>query len=215
MDGAPAAEAPAIAKDKKTGLPLIECKQAASPQDEMTPDAWPTSSWPRKRVGVMPLADSNIWLRGAFQTCVSCRRATWLAGRTPREALFCRATQQSFLRLLTTSAVSAPYGIPPLSNKTAWSVYEGFLADAASPGWRSRAVWSGTGRGWPWDPRPHPNSGWTPISRRSPWRADMTGDDGQGVQAIQGSRSSPIVEKLKPPAKRYFEAPHVPFTRSP
>ena len=39
------------------------------------------------------------------------------------------ATQQSFLRLLTTGPVSAPYGIPPLSNKAAWSVYEGFLAD--------------------------------------------------------------------------------------
>ena len=37
VDAAPAAEAPVIAKDKKTGLPLIECKQAASPQDEMTP----------------------------------------------------------------------------------------------------------------------------------------------------------------------------------
>ena len=37
-DAAPAAEAAVIAKDKKTGLPLIECKQAASPQDEMTPE---------------------------------------------------------------------------------------------------------------------------------------------------------------------------------
>lgn len=36
---------------------------------------------------------------------------------------------QSFLRLLTTTAVLAPYGIPPLSNKAAWSIYEGFRAD--------------------------------------------------------------------------------------
>jgi toxin-antitoxin system PIN domain toxin len=43
--------------------------------------------------------------------------------------LFCRSTQQSFLRLLTTSAVLAPYGIPALSNKAAWSAYEGFRAD--------------------------------------------------------------------------------------
>jgi toxin-antitoxin system PIN domain toxin len=42
---------------------------------------------------------------------------------------FCRITQQSFLRLLTTKAVLAPYGIPPLRNKAAWSAYEGFLAD--------------------------------------------------------------------------------------
>src|SRR5207244_10393230 len=44
-------------------------------------------------------------------------------------ALFCRSTQLSFLRLLTTSAVFAPYGIPALSNKAAWSTCEGFLAD--------------------------------------------------------------------------------------
>jgi toxin-antitoxin system PIN domain toxin len=41
----------------------------------------------------------------------------------------CRSTQQSFLRLLSTRAVLAPYRIPPLSNKAAWSVYEGLLAD--------------------------------------------------------------------------------------
>jgi predicted nucleic acid-binding protein len=33
------------------------------------------------------------------------------------------------LRLLTTRAVLAPYGIPPLSNKAAWSAYEEFLVD--------------------------------------------------------------------------------------
>jgi toxin-antitoxin system PIN domain toxin len=42
---------------------------------------------------------------------------------------FCRFTQQSFLRLLTTAAVLAPYGIPPLSNQAAWTAYDGFLAD--------------------------------------------------------------------------------------
>jgi plasmid stability protein len=28
---------PAITRDKKTGLPLIQCKQAAAPEEEMTP----------------------------------------------------------------------------------------------------------------------------------------------------------------------------------
>jgi len=37
-DTAPAGEAPVVVKGKKTGLPLIECKQAASPQDELTPE---------------------------------------------------------------------------------------------------------------------------------------------------------------------------------
>jgi toxin-antitoxin system PIN domain toxin len=54
--------------------------------------------------------------------------------------LFCRSTQQSFLRLLTTSAVVAPYGIPALSNKSAWAVYDGFLAD-------DRISWANEPRG--------------------------------------------------------------------
>jgi len=78
----------------------------------------------------MVLADSNIWLALAISKHAFHPMARgWLAGRAPREALFCRATQYSFLRLLTTAAVLAPYGIPPLGNKAAWSVYEGFLAD--------------------------------------------------------------------------------------
>src|SRR5205807_4403925 len=55
---------------------------------------------------------------------------TWLGAETQAEqVLFCRSTQQSFLRLLTTSAVLAPYGIQPLVNRAAWSAYEAFLAD--------------------------------------------------------------------------------------
>ena len=54
--------------------------------------------------------------------------------------MFCRSTQQSFLRLLTTRAVLAPYGIPALSNKAAWSAYEGFLAD-------ERIAWAEEPRG--------------------------------------------------------------------
>jgi toxin-antitoxin system PIN domain toxin len=76
----------------------------------------------------MLLADSNIWLALAlsqhkFHTVVE----EWLDSQSlPARVFFCRATQQSFLRLLTTQAVVAPFGIPPLSNKAAWSVYEGF-----------------------------------------------------------------------------------------
>jgi toxin-antitoxin system PIN domain toxin len=79
----------------------------------------------------MMLADSNVWLALALSKHESHGVAVaWLAERKPPETvLFCRSTQQSFLRLLTTRAVLAPYGIPPLSNKAAWSAYEGFLAD--------------------------------------------------------------------------------------
>jgi toxin-antitoxin system PIN domain toxin len=79
----------------------------------------------------MILPDSNVWLALAlskheFHATVR----TWLGEQKSSESvLFCRSTQQSFLRLLTTSAVLAPYGVPPLSNKKAWSVYEGYLAD--------------------------------------------------------------------------------------
>lgn len=78
----------------------------------------------------MALVDSNIWLglalsKHEFYPVVR----TWFADREPREALFCRSTQQSFLRLLTTRAVFAPYAIPPLSNQAAWSVYDGLRAD--------------------------------------------------------------------------------------
>jgi plasmid stability protein len=37
-DPRPDAVAPVISTDKKTGLPLIECKQAASPEEELTPE---------------------------------------------------------------------------------------------------------------------------------------------------------------------------------
>jgi toxin-antitoxin system PIN domain toxin len=47
----------------------------------------------------------------------------------PGSVLFCRATQQSLLRLLTTAAVLAPYGNPPLTNDEAWQVYAAFAAD--------------------------------------------------------------------------------------
>jgi hypothetical protein len=36
-DTEPDAKQPVITRDKKTGLPLIKCKQAAAPEEEMTP----------------------------------------------------------------------------------------------------------------------------------------------------------------------------------
>jgi toxin-antitoxin system PIN domain toxin len=77
------------------------------------------------------LADSNVWLALAFSKHEFHDAArNWLAGwDPPQTAVFCRSTQQSFLRLLTTRAVFAPFGIPPLGNKAAWSTYEDFIAD--------------------------------------------------------------------------------------
>jgi uncharacterized protein len=75
------------------------------------------------------LSDSNVWLALALlQHEFHAAARKWLSGLSAHERVFfCRSTQQSFLRLLTTRAVLAPYGIPPLSNEAAWHAFEGFL----------------------------------------------------------------------------------------
>ncbi|HKB01689.1 MAG TPA: TA system VapC family ribonuclease toxin [Gemmataceae bacterium] len=89
----------------------------------------------------MALVDSNVWLALVLSKHVLHPTVRdWMKGVARREAAFCRATQQSFLRLLTTAAVLAPYGVPPLSNKAAWSAYEDFRADG-------RVVWAAEPRG--------------------------------------------------------------------
>jgi uncharacterized protein len=77
------------------------------------------------------LCDSNVWLALALSGHVHHRTARdWLDGiDEPSSVLFCRATQQTFLRLLTNASVLAPYGNPPLTNDEAWDAYEALLAD--------------------------------------------------------------------------------------
>jgi toxin-antitoxin system PIN domain toxin len=77
------------------------------------------------------LLDSNIWLALAFPAHDSHTAAVeWLKTQSrDSRLLFCRSTQQSVLRLLTTAAVHAPLGDQPLTNMEAWSVVEGFLAN--------------------------------------------------------------------------------------
>lgn len=79
----------------------------------------------------MNLCDTNVWLSLALSEHIHHRAARdWLDTCTvARSVLFCRATQQSLLRLLTTSAVLAPYGNPPLTNQEAWQVYAAFVSD--------------------------------------------------------------------------------------
>ena len=75
------------------------------------------------------LADSNLWLaltlsKHVFHTV----SREWLESLPPGDQLlFCRATQQTYLRLLTTKEVLAPYGNAPLTNPEAWSTYKGWL----------------------------------------------------------------------------------------
>lgn len=78
----------------------------------------------------MVLADSNIWLAlvlSKHHFHEVCR--SWIANiKSSERIIFCRATQQSFLRLLTTRSVFAPYGIPPFDNQSAWETYQDLLA---------------------------------------------------------------------------------------
>lgn len=150
----------------------------------------------------MQLADSNVWLALALSKHEFHGAArTWLAERERQEAAFCRATQQSLLRLLTTRTVLAPYRTPPLSNKAAWSVYSRLRAD-------ERVTWA-----------PEPD-GLEPIWKQLAERPQASpklwmdaylaafamagghqlGDNRPGVQAIQETRSLRVFfEKLMAP----------------
>jgi toxin-antitoxin system PIN domain toxin len=76
------------------------------------------------------LADTNVWLA----LCLSGHEyhpaaVAWLQRMGSKEVLFCRSTQQSLLRLLTTAAVLRHYGNPPLTNAEALKLYHGLVAD--------------------------------------------------------------------------------------
>ena len=79
----------------------------------------------------MVLCDSNVWLALALSKHVHHAAARdWLeAVEEPASVFFCRATQQTFLRLLTNAAVLGAYGNPPLTNRQAWRAYEALLGD--------------------------------------------------------------------------------------
>ncbi len=79
----------------------------------------------------MMLCDSNVWLALALSKHVHHTAVCeWLETiEEPASVLLCRATQQTFLRLLTNASVLSPYGNPPLTNREAWSAYEALLTD--------------------------------------------------------------------------------------
>ena len=79
----------------------------------------------------MVLCDSNVWLALVLSEHQHHRAAAgWFATiDEPQAVCFCRATQQSLLRLLTTAAVMRLYGNRPLTNRQAWRLYEHLLTD--------------------------------------------------------------------------------------
>ena len=79
----------------------------------------------------MKLVDTNVWLALALSGHDHHASARdWVQTETNSgELLFCRSTQQSFLRLLTTAAIFKPFGNPVLTNAEAWGGYQGLLND--------------------------------------------------------------------------------------
>jgi toxin-antitoxin system PIN domain toxin len=79
----------------------------------------------------MLLCDTNVWFALALSKHVHHDAARqWLDSiDEPAIIHFCRATQQSLLRLLTNRTVLGAYGNAPLTNNEAWAAYAALLAD--------------------------------------------------------------------------------------
>ena len=76
------------------------------------------------------LFDTNVWLAAVFGThpfhAVAQKCLSDATPGTP--AVFCRSTQQSFLRLITTPALLAAYGAQGMTNRDAWAALDALLA---------------------------------------------------------------------------------------
>lgn len=79
----------------------------------------------------MILVDTNVWLALAIERHAYHRACLdWLDTQVvPNGLYFCRATQQSFLRLLTNGSLQKVYKLGTLGNSEAWEIYSLFLAD--------------------------------------------------------------------------------------
>ena len=76
------------------------------------------------------LFDSSVWVALAFSSHphhAESRRA-FAAADSANPAAFCRATQQSFLRIVTTPAIQKAYGSSPITNEAAWQKWELLMA---------------------------------------------------------------------------------------
>jgi uncharacterized protein len=76
------------------------------------------------------LLDTNVWLAAVFGThpfhAAAQKRLSDAAPGTP--VVFCRSTQQSFLRVVTTPALLAAYGARGMTNRDAWAALDALLA---------------------------------------------------------------------------------------
>lgn len=83
------------------------------------------------------LIDSNVWIALTFNSHPGHSAASRAVGVLTAEhpGVFCRATQQSFLRLLSTAALTEHYGAHGFTNDDALELLERFMA-ASSVGYR-------------------------------------------------------------------------------
>lgn len=102
-----------------------------------------------RRPAITYLLDSSVWLALAVErhTFHASAKAFFDQRTEPNSVPFCRATQQSFLRLLTTSSILRAYELTTTTNQEAWELYDaieshlkvGFIAESVDvePFWRS------------------------------------------------------------------------------
>jgi uncharacterized protein len=89
------------------------------------------------------LVDNSVWVALSLPPHGHHAAAREWFERQPDDAsvLFFRATQQSFLRLLSTEAVMRAYALSPMTNADAWCVYDALRADRRIASPRSRRAW--------------------------------------------------------------------------
>ena len=76
------------------------------------------------------LPDLNVWLALSIpQHAHHPAAMAWFMHGGNGSILLCRSTQQGFLRLLTTAAITTPYGLAPHSNRKAIALLNGIMED--------------------------------------------------------------------------------------
>ncbi len=76
------------------------------------------------------LFDTSVWLAAIFKQHQfhSISRHALQQATHAQSAVFCRATQQSVLRLISTAVIAKSYGEPPLTNRGALQTLEALQA---------------------------------------------------------------------------------------
>ena len=72
------------------------------------------------------LIDTSVWVALAFSSHPhhAAARREFDTADSAHPAVFCRATQQAFLRILTTPAIQKIYGSGVITNDEAWETWE-------------------------------------------------------------------------------------------